>query len=107
MPKGETHSIGPDTKIKLPLSWLVTIIATIVGAAVSYHNLNQSIRRELQDIRELQTNTLIAVRRNWSIEDQQNWTDELRRIQPGPPWPVPNDIIRRRIELSSARRSAE
>ena len=110
MPKPDkTPEIGSETKVKVTIGTIVAIITgviIVVGSAYGFHSWlerrfdnNDASQRA---ILHSQTNIMLAVARCWSVEDQQNWTDEIRQHQPQLQWPSPNDIVRRRLAERNA-----
>jgi len=78
--EGEKTVLGRDTKISVGTAGVVFV--TLFGALLWGRSQVEEVKGE--------------VRKIWSIEDQQNFADSLRRNNPGVSVPDPYDIRRMR-----------
>jgi beta-lactamase superfamily II metal-dependent hydrolase len=99
--------VGPDTPIRTRASVIIVIIvavASTVATGFGFKSWMSSQFKAQQDKLEMldvgQSNILVAVKRCWSIEDQQNWRDEELELNPATKLPRPNDIVRKRSVVS-------
>jgi hypothetical protein len=79
----EKTTIGPNTKISILTAG--TVFCSLFGALIWGRSQVEDLKGEVKKI--------------WTTEDQQNFSDQLRRSNPGVSVPDPLDIRRmRRVE---------